>query len=283
MSSAYQLFTFRGIPIRVHTTTLIFLLVFAIVTNPGGGPSGFLLALVLLALIFGFVLLHELGHSLVAIYHGIQVKDITLYPLGGIARLARMPRKPSTEIQIAIAGPLVNFALAGLFTLLRQVFSLAILEPLIFFNLVLALFNLLPAFPLDGGRIFRALLGTRMSYTRATQIAARTGQGVALVLGLVGLLTPHFMLILIAVFIFLAAQAELTTVRWQDRLSRSPPIGGEYWTQRLKRSWPYFRQDSGLQAGDVQGEKRPADESVDQDRLVIDLLPDGTVRRYVRR
>lgn len=281
MFSTYRLFTFRGIPIRVHGSLLLFLIFLGVFCNLGSGVADFLLTLLVLGLIFGFVLLHELGHSVVALHHGIAVRDITLYPLGGIASLARMPRRPSTEFQIAIAGPLVNIALAGFFALLRAFFPAPLLDPLVQVNLALALFNLLPAFPLDGGRIFRAFLGTRMSHAEATRIAARTGQGVALALGVFGLLTFHVMLILIAVFIFFAAQAELLTTLLQNRpASRwfggpAPEDSPSPWRQ------PGFGRPPPRTGVDRAG-ARP-EGRVDQDRLVIEVLPDGTIRRYLRQ
>ena len=285
MFSTYELFTVRGIPIRVHGSLFLFLLLAGFAFSPGTGLGGFFLTLILLALIFGFVLLHELGHSLVALHHGIGVKNITLYPLGGIASLARMPRKPSTEIQIAIAGPLVNFALAAIFALVHQVFPTAFLALLVYVNLWLALFNLLPAFPLDGGRIFRALLGTKMSYTKATYIAARTGQAVAFVLGLLGLFSFHVMLMLIAVFIFFAAQAELTSVLVQERLSRSPGFGGGDWTDGFTKAWKqaHFVHHPASRARVFHSEAPPGGNPEEQHRLVIEIEPDGTVRKYIRR
>lgn len=115
--------------------------------------------MILLAFVFGFVLLHELGHSVVALHHGVPVKQITLYPLGGIASLGYMPREPMKEMQIAIAGPLVNFVLAALFSLVYFLVPGGFFATLVGVNLVLGLFNLLPGFPLDGGRILKGLSG----------------------------------------------------------------------------------------------------------------------------
>ncbi len=272
MFRTFNLFTLRGIPIRVHGSLILLLIFLGLAWNVGVGLSGFLLTVLMLGLIFGFVLLHELGHSLVALRHGIGVKDITLYPLGGIASLVRMPRKPSTEFQIAIAGPLVNLALAGFFALIRAFYPMALLGPLVQVNLALALFNLLPAFPLDGGRIFRAFLATRMSHAKATRVAARTGQGIAVILGFVGLLTLHVMLILIAVFVFFAAQAELMTVR----ANRPGGLFGERSSRDSRPPWDQFEVGSRPGSDGFRQAGRPA--HADPDRIVIEVLPDGTVR-----
>ncbi len=291
MFRTFQLFTFRGIPIRVHGTLIVMLILLGLAWSVGSGLSGFLLTLLMLVLIFGFVLLHEMGHSVVALHHGIGVRSITLYPLGGIASLVRMPRNPRTEFQIAIAGPLVNIALAGLFALLRWLYPMALLDPLVHVNLALALFNLLPAFPLDGGRILRAFLAVRMPHAEATRVAARTGQVSAVVLGLVGLFTLHLMLMFIAVFIFFAAQAELMAA-----LARSRPESS-WFEARFPEDTARSRRESFTSPGpfgpseppeshrrrgaDSRGASRAAG-GTDQDRTVIEILPDGRVRRYTR-
>ncbi len=273
MFRTFNLFTLRGIPIRVHGSLILLLIFLGLAWNVGVGLSGFLLTVLMLGLIFGFVLLHELGHSLVAQRHGIGVKDITLYPLGGIASLVRMPRKPSTEFQIAIAGPLVNLALAGFFALIRAFYPMALLGPLVQVNLALALFNLLPAFPLDGGRIFRAMLATRMPHAEATRIAARTGQGIAVILGFVGLLNLHVMLVLIAVFVFFAAQTELMMV-----LANRPGgrMIGEHFSRGSRSPWGRFEVGSRPGSDGFRNAGRPARTA--PDRVVIEVLPDGTVR-----
>ncbi|MFO0823494.1 MAG: site-2 protease family protein [Gemmataceae bacterium] len=177
--------------------------------------------------IFVCVALHELGHALAARSYGIGTRDITLYPLGGVASLERMPEKPSREIAIALAGPAVNFVIAG--GIFAGFLGMAMISPwsaashlslfdqflvnVMFANLVLGGFNLLPCFPMDGGRVFRALLATRLSRLRATEIAATVGSVVAGGLILAGLLLPHFGLILVAVMVWLLGQAELAGVR----------------------------------------------------------------------
>lgn len=168
--------------------------------------------------VFGCVTLHELGHALAARQYNIQTKDIVLMPIGGVARLERMPTKPLQELWIALAGPLVNLFIAGvLFTYLLFTHALSMTGVsievgsfamrLMLTNLFLMAFNLLPAFPMDGGRVTRALLATRLEYAQATQIAATLGRAMAVLFGIVGILTNPFLL-LIAFFVWTGAGQE---------------------------------------------------------------------------
>lgn len=193
--------------------------------SAGGGMGAAIGSLVFLFAIFGCVVLHEVGHALAARHFGIGTRDITLYPIGGVASLNRIPRNPYQELVIALAGPAVNVVLAGLF-FLAIVSGLGALLPLaaspldgsflmglMWANVVLVLFNLVPAFPMDGGRVLRAFLAMQLPYVQATEIAAKVGQAVAVVLGLVGLYLRMPILFLVALFVFLAAQAEARMAR----------------------------------------------------------------------
>src|SRR5215467_5668763 len=206
-----------GTAIRIHITFLIFLVWIFIASWTSGGPATAWNALAFMILLFACVLAHEFGHILTARAFGVPTPDVTLLPIGGVARLARIPEAPWEEFLIAIAGPLVNVAIAfGLAFLFNADLSLqhlgavestkiSLLDRLATVNLFLAAFNMIPAFPMDGGRVLRALLALRLGHVRATEIAAMIGQAFAFVLGFVGLISPNPLLIFIAIFVYLAA------------------------------------------------------------------------------
>ena len=221
MSWSTRIGTFAGIKVYVHFTFTLFVgwLLLAhwqqghsLATTLAG--VGFVLAL------FLCVLLHEFGHATIAKKYGIHTKDITLLPIGGVARLERMPEDPRQEFFVAVAGPAINTIIAGvLFAILvigsrlEPLSQITIttgpfLERLMLANIALVLFNLLPAFPMDGGRILRAALASRMQHARATQVAGTVGQAMAFLFAAAGLFFGHLMLVLIAVFVWIGASQE---------------------------------------------------------------------------
>jgi Zn-dependent protease len=217
---SWKLVTAAGIDVHIHGT--FFLLIAFVAFSglvAGQGLTAVLRGTLLILAIFTTVVLHEFGHALTARRFGVRTLDITLLPIGGIARLERMPDKPGQQLQVALAGPAVNGVIAMvLFGLVRffevpagiEIFrdaSGSFLMQLMWINVFLAVFNLLPGYPMDGGRVLRALLAMRMAPERATQIAARIGQGVAVIFGLVGLFYNPFLMV-IAVFVWMGAQAE---------------------------------------------------------------------------
>ena len=226
MTSSFHVTRIAGIDIRVHVTFGLILLMGALQWGIPHGPAGALFGALLMTLLFGCVVLHELGHSLVARAFGIGVHDITLYPIGGIARMERNPEKPLHEFLIASAGPLVNLVIAlvlwgitGVASSLGKLDAAAALKSLapgtdtalvwlLLSNLFLALFNLIPAFPMDGGRMLRAVLTVIFGFQEATRIAAGVGQFLAMGLGLFGVLSGNFLLALVALFIFMGASQE---------------------------------------------------------------------------
>jgi len=231
----WKLGDFAGIGVYVHWSFWI-LPAWILMSGLGGGLFAALASVGFVFAIFGCVVLHEFGHALMARQYHIGTRDITLYPIGGVASLERIPQRPSQELAIALAGPAVNVVIAAaLFAVLLVVgigtqgliFNLeggSFLTNLMLVNVMLVVFNMLPAFPMDGGRVLRAVLAWNMPYVRATEIAARVGQGVALLLGLVGLFTGGT-LIFVAMFVFLAAQAELAMVQRRPETSSHPFFG----------------------------------------------------------
>ena len=223
-----------SIDVYVHFTFLL-LLGFIGVSHwmaersPAAAAKGMLFFVAL----FGCVLLHEFGHALMARLYGIQTRDITLLPIGGLARLERMPDKPMQELWVALAGPAVNVVIAAVLaawlSLTNSWQPLSSLsttaggfaERLLAVNVFLVVFNLLPAFPMDGGRVLRSLLALRLDYARATRIAARIGQGMAALFGLAGLF-GNPMLLLIALFVWIGAGQEAAAVEMKSSFAGVP-------------------------------------------------------------
>lgn len=268
MRISWKLGRVAGIDLYLHPTFLLILLM-----PPVLGPAHAGLSLVLLLSAFGCVLLHELGHALMARRFGIETEDVTLYPIGGVARLRRMPRSPGAELLIALAGPAVNVVIAavlvglgalGLFRLdgASTLVGLFALE-LTMVNVGLVLFNLVPAFPMDGGRVLRALLSGWLGRVRATRIAARVGRGLALLFGLVGLWYGQFLWAALAAFIYLAAGAELRGVEFEERRRAHQASGGGEgvwtappgcrWVERGKGVWQLVPAYTTASDGDRSG------------------------------
>lgn len=215
-------FRIIGVPIRLHFT-FILLLIFIVTFGAQGGESALNNAIYIIAL-FTSVLLHELGHVAVSKRYGIRTLEIVMYPIGGIARLERSP-KPSEELWIALAGPAVNVLIAtALFAYLGYIraeidlkalmvpSSANLIARIAIGNLILGAFNMIPAFPMDGGRVLRALLARWQPEEKATRMAAAAGRVFAILIGLYGLLSMQFMLIFIAFFVYLGATQETAAV-----------------------------------------------------------------------
>jgi Zn-dependent protease len=224
MFGSLKLGKFFGIDTYVHGTFWL-LPLFVLFQNLGSGFGGIALELLFVFVVFFCVALHEVGHALAAAAYGIRTRDITLYPVGGVASLERMPEKPLHEIVVALAGPAVNLVIA--FGLLAGMVASAMAMPwdatgdtisnfvgrVFIANVFLCLFNLLPAFPMDGGRVLRALLSVRMSRLRATEVAVKVGTVVAALMLVAGFALPSISLIAVAVVVWLLGQAELAAVR----------------------------------------------------------------------
>jgi len=225
MRGSIRLFSVFGIAINIHITFLLLL----VLILPGGVKS-----LALLVGVFFFVTMHELCHSLVARRFGIEVREITLFPIGGVASMSRIPERPMQELCISLAGPLSNIAVVALlFYPMRQLFGDQVLFhtlstrtwPLTivyiyWINLALAAFNMIPAFPMDGGRILRATLATQIGWLRATRIAVNLGHIFAIIFAYFGLVRGNFMLVIIAVFIYMAASSEEAQAQLKETLKK---------------------------------------------------------------
>jgi Zn-dependent protease/CBS domain-containing protein len=234
MRWSWKLGELFGIGIYIHATFLI-LLVWVALSHllEGHGPAAMANGVLLILAVFGVVVLHELAHALTARRFGIRTRDITLLPIGGVSTLERMPEKPTQELLVAMVGPALNLVIAfGLYVLISLVGGPVgaqhmhmvggpFLTKLMWINLSLGIFNLIPAFPMDGGRVLRAALALRMEYTRATEVAARLGQGIALLFGMLGLFFNPILLF-IALFVWMGAQQEASLAQLRTTLAGIP-------------------------------------------------------------
>ena len=219
-----------GTQLRIHITFFLLLIWVGFAFAGEGDWTDGLTGVVFVLALFVCVILHEFGHALTARVYGIKTPDITLLPIGGVARLERMPKEPTHELLVALAGPAVNLVIAAILFVILQAgtpFREAYMKldslsgffgSLMLINIWLVLFNLIPAFPMDGGRVLRALLATRLPYAKATNVAAWIGQSLAFAGGLIGFILPAPILILIAFFVFFAASAEASAAKTQEQL-----------------------------------------------------------------
>ena len=219
MSWSLPIIRIAGIQLRIHVTFLLLIAWLAFGYYPEGGSAVAAARVIFVLLLFVCVVFHEFGHAFAAKAFGINTPDITLLPIGGVARLERMPEEPLQELIIAFC----LFLVIGTRGLLNPetVQGGDMIAQLLTINVVLLLFNLLPAFPMDGGRVLRALLATRLTYARATQIAASIGQGCAFIFGFLGLLWNPF-LIFIALFVYIGASQEAALAQMRDVSRRFP-------------------------------------------------------------
>ena len=255
MSWSINIGRIAGTAVRIHLTFLLFLGWIFLASWYSGGPQAAWSGLLFMVLLFACVLAHEFGHIFTARAFGVATPDVTLLPIGGVARLERIPEKPSEELLVALAGPAVNVVIAFVLMLFAgakldaqhlvavESSRVAMIDRLAAVNLFLAVFNMIPAFPMDGGRVLRALLAIRLGHVRATEIAASIGQVVAFGLGFLGLF-GNPLLIFIAIFVYLAASSEAQLVAMRA-MSRDVPVNAAMMTQ-LARLAPEAHIDEAV-------------------------------------
>ena len=242
MKVSFQIGRIMGIPIKLHITFLLILPVFALIFASNPTPYGFsnvsdlttryILAFTTTILLFSSILLHEIGHSYFAKKYGVKIDNITLMLFGGVASMEEIPRNPAQEAKMAIAGPMVSFTIGTMCLIFNNVITdlqpsfsetnvFHVIWLIGYINLIVGIFNLLPAFPMDGGRILRAWFATSMSYVKATQKAAYIGKMFAFMMGILGILAnPWF--ILIAFFVYIGASEEARTTAVSVVLEKVP-------------------------------------------------------------
>lgn len=280
MRWSFQIARVGGTSVQIHLTFLLLLGWLAGTYYLQGGPQAAIDGTIFILSIFGCVLLHEFGHAIAARRYGIPTPTITLLPIGGVAQLQRMPDEPREELVVAIAGPLVNVAIAGAIWLFlgpsADVGALArideqqigLLHKLFAINVFLVVFNLVPAFPMDGGRILRAILAMRLPYGSATRIAATVGQGLAFVFGFLGLF-GNPLLLLIALFVYLGASQEAAVVEMRET-TRGVTVG-EAMLANVPR----------LSGGETA--EQTARQLLDAGREALPVVEDGELRGLVFR
>ena len=292
-----QLFKAFGIPVRAHWSFWLVMFVLATEFQVTVFDGSFFAALFFTVCVYGCLLLHELGHCLTARRYGINTREIKLTMLGGMAMFERSPRVPRQELLITAAGPLVNFVIAGLafcpWFLFPQVLpeKNLFLQALMWANLVLGVFNLLPGFPMDGGRILRAFLALKLPYLRATHIAVRVGQlvGIGLVVLAVLGVWGGVLSALIGLMVLFLAQVELLRVRAEEALKQGPALGRFFGGlfgggapgngNARSRGFPF----GAAPPTGTPVEETPSAPPRDDSDCVIDMGSDGKVRKIWRK
>jgi Zn-dependent protease/CBS domain-containing protein len=219
MKYSLRIFTILGIPVELHISFLFLMVIIYALAILNVIPGVNLQAALLITLLFVTVVLHELGHSYLAQKYGVRIERIVLLPIGGVSSMEELPKVPGQELRISLAGPLVNFVIAFICYLLLLLLKgsyvgvSSFLSYFILLNLILGAFNLLPAYPMDGGRVLRAILAERMSYIRATELAAAIGKYLAIIMAIVGIFYfRNVFLVLIALFIYIGAEQEYQAI-----------------------------------------------------------------------
>jgi stage IV sporulation protein FB len=291
MGWSFTIGRIAGTAIKVHGTFLILLAIYGWIGFNEGGPAAGIESVTVLLALFACVLAHEFGHIAAARRYGVRTPDVLLLPIGGVARLERMPDEPRQEFVIAIAGPLVTLAIAALAwgALRAQGWDpdltaagnpgIRLLGSLYTVNVALLLFNLVPAFPMDGGRVLRSLLAAKLGLARATRIAASVGQALAIMLGIYALANGRVILALVALFVFFGAGSEAQATLQRESVRGLTVEGVMVRDVATLPAWGRLQQAIDLL---VQTEQREFP-VVDPDGRVVGLLSRDTLIRGIHR
>ena len=290
MSWSVNIGSIAGTAIRIHITFLLFLIWIFAAGWASGGAADAWNSLIFMVLLFACVLAHEFGHIFTARAFGVATPDVTLLPIGGVARLERIPEKPSEEFLVAIAGPLVNVVIGLVLMVIAPMplstehlamvesTKVSMIDRLAEVNFFLAIFNMIPAFPMDGGRVLRALLAIRLGHVRATEVAATIGQWTAFAFGFLGLFYNP-LLIFIAIFVYLAASSEAQVVSLQA-MSRDVPVAAAMMTDFATLT-PDEHIDSAVET--MMHRNQSEFPVVDADNRLVGLLGRGDIVRALRQ